>query len=290
MEQAIPAIFDLKALRANRARALAAPLAMPGFLNEAMADEILWRIQASLKHFPALMLIGADDALARQLAQTGKAGTIQRADTVPRPDSILIDPDNLPFAAHSLDAVIWPGGLEYLNDPAGALIQLRHALKPDGLLIACVWAGDTLIELRQSWLAAESEMAKGASPRVFPFAEIRAWGGLLQRAGFALPVADIERLNVTYGSPLTLMRELKAMGLQNALQARRKTLTPPSLLARAASHYAETFGNASGRMKATFEMVVLTGWAPDESQPKPLKPGSAKARLADALQVRERKL
>jgi SAM-dependent methyltransferase len=288
MDHAPPALFDTKATRRNRARALAA--SGPAFLREAMEAEILWRLDLVLRHFPHALLIGsAPGDLAKRIAQTGKAGQIITAETVPHANALVIDPEALPFAPASLDAVIWAGGLESVNDLPGTLIQIRRALKPDGLFLSCVLAGESLKELRQSFLAAESETSGGVSPRVAPFAEVRGWGALLQRAGFALPVADLDRLDVNYGNAMSLMRDLKAMGLANPMIGRRKGLTPPSLIAKAAAHYAEHFANEKGRLKATFELVTVTGWAPHESQQKPLKPGSAKFSLAEALGTKELK-
>ena len=288
MKQAPPTLFDAKATRRNRARALLRPA--PAFLQDAMEAEILWRLDLVLRQFSKLLLIGsAPGDLAARIAQTGKAGHIINAEIVPHGSALVIDPEILPFAPESLDAVIWVAGLESVNDLPGTLIQSRRALNPDGLFLACVLAGESLKELRQSFLAAESETSGGVSPRVIPFAEVRAWGALLQRAGFALPVADLDRLDVNYGNALTLMRDLKAMGLANPLAARRKGLTPPSLIARAGAHYAQHFANEKGRLKATFELVTITGWAPHESQQKPLKPGSAKFRLAEALGTKELK-
>ncbi|MDP4822677.1 MAG: class I SAM-dependent methyltransferase [Aestuariivirgaceae bacterium] len=288
MNEAPPALFDAKATRRNRARALKGD--SPAFLREAVEAEILWRLDLVLRQFPKLLLVGAAPGdLATRIAQTGKAGEVIPAEIVAHGNALVIDPESLPFAPESLDAVIWAGGLESVNDLPGTLIQIRRALKADGLFLGCVLAGESLKELRQSFLAAESELSRGASPRIAPFAEVRAWGALLQRAGFALPVADLDRLDVNYGNALTLMQDLKAMGLANPLMARRKTFTPPSLLARAAAHYAGNFANEKGRLKATFELVTLTGWAPHESQQKPLKPGSAKFSLAEALGTKELK-
>jgi NADH dehydrogenase [ubiquinone] 1 alpha subcomplex assembly factor 5 len=169
-------------------------------------------------------------------------------------------------------------------------VQVRRALKPDGLLLASLLGGETLKELRQAWLAAEAELTGGASPRVAPFADVRDLGALAQRAGFALPVVDSETVTATYASPLVLMQELKAMGASNMLVARRRRPVTRGLLLRAAAIYAERFAAADGRVPATFEILTLTAWAPDPSQPKPLRPGSAQTRLADALGTRERKL
>jgi hypothetical protein len=166
---------------------------------------------------------------------------------------------------------------------------LRQALKPDGVLLASMLGGETLHELRTSWLDAETHLTGGASPRVAPFCDVRDAGSLLQRAGFALPVVDTDRLNVRYENALALMQELKTLGMSNALVERRKALTTPSLLAAACAHYDTHFVDTDGRVRATFQLIYLTGWAPDDSQPKPLKPGSAKVRLADALKVNKQK-
>jgi hypothetical protein len=169
-------------------------------------------------------------------------------------------------------------------------VQIRRALKPDGLLLASLLGGETLKELRQAWLAAEAELTGGASPRVAPFADVRDLGALLQRAGFALPVVDSEVVTATYASPLALMREIKAMGASNMLAARRPHPMTRGLLSRATEIYTERFAGANGRVPATFEILTATAWAPDENQPKPLRPGLAQTRLAEALGTSERKL
>ena len=197
------------------------------------------------------------------------------------------DEEALPFRDRSLDLVVSGLSLQHANDLPGTLTQVRRALKPDGLLLAAMLGGNTLHELRTSLLAAEEELEGGASPRVAPFADVRDMGALLQRAQFALPVVDSETVVVTYANPLALMHELRGMGAANALSARsRKPLRRATLL-RSFEIYAERFGLANGRIPATFEILTLTGWAPHESQPKPLQPGSAKMRLADALGTTE---
>jgi hypothetical protein len=168
------------------------------------------------------------------------------------------------------------------------LIQIRRALKPDGLFIGCLLGGATLTELRQAFTEAEAEMEGGVSPRVAPFADVRDLGGLLQRAGFALPVTDIEPVTVRYADPSGLFRDLRAMGLTNALRARRKAPLRRATLMRACEIYAQRFADADGRLRATFELAWLSGWAPHASQQRPLQPGSAKMRLADALGTEER--
>ncbi len=200
---------------------------------------------------------------------------------------IVADEEALPFAPASLDLFVSGLVLHHVNDLPGTLVQVRRALKPDGLLLAALLGGETLKELREAWLIAEDEVSGGASPRVAPFADVRDLGGLLQRAGFALPVADTDVVRVTYASPLDLMREIKAMGASNVLTARRRVPVTRKLLFRAAEIYSERFALADGRVPATFEIITLTAWVPHVSQQKPLQPGSAKARLADALGVKE---
>jgi hypothetical protein len=177
--------------------------------------------------------------------------------------------------------------LHWASDPVGQIIQSRRALRPDGLFLATLFGGQTLHELRAALAAAETEITAGLSPRVAPMAEIRDLGGLLQRAGLALPVADCDRLTVTYATPLHLMRELRAMGEGNALDHRLRRPTRRAVLTRAAEIYTERFALPDGRVPATFEIVHLSGWAPDASQPQPLRPGSATHRLADALGAAE---
>ncbi len=177
--------------------------------------------------------------------------------------------------------------LQFTNDLPGALIQIRRALRPDGLLLAALIGGATLTELRQSLAAAEAEIEDGVSPRVAPFIDVREMGGLLQRAGFALPVTDVDRVTVRYASPFDLMHDLRRMGASNPLMERRRRPLRRATLSRMVEIYGERFGDPDGRIRATFEIVWLSGWAPHASQQQPLKPGSARTRLADALGVRE---
>jgi SAM-dependent methyltransferase len=200
---------------------------------------------------------------------------------------VTADEEALPFAEGSLDLLVSALALQFVNDLPGALIQIRRALKPDGLLLAALIGGDSLIELRSAFAAAESEMEGGASPRVAPFADIRELGGLLQRAGFALPVVDSERVTVRYDSALALMRDLRRMGATNILHERLRTPLKRGTLERVREIYADRFADADGRVRATFEIIWLSGWVPHESQQKPLKPGSAAQRLADALGTTE---
>jgi SAM-dependent methyltransferase len=227
------------------------------------------------------------------LALSGKVGTLIAADPLVEAQAgqtglaVAADLEALPFRDGSLDLVVSGLALHFVNDLPGTLVQIRRALKPDGLFVAALLGGDTLTELRQAFAAAEAEMEDGISPRVLPFADLRDLGSLLQRAGLALPVTDVDRLTVRYASPLALMHDLRRMGAGNALSERRRTLLRRATLHRVFEIYAERFADPDGRIRATFEIVWLSGWAPHESQQQPLKPGSAKTRLADALRTQE---
>jgi len=196
------------------------------------------------------------------------------------------DLESLPVADGRLDLAVSLLALQTVNDLPGALVQMRRALKPDGLLVAALIGGETLTELRQSLTIAESEVLGGASPRVAPFVDVRALGGLAQRAGLALPVVDLDRAIVRYPDMLALVGDLRAMGGANALEARSRRPLRREVVARAAALYAERFADPDGRLRATFDLVWLAAWAPHESQPMPLAPGSATTRLADALKSR----
>jgi SAM-dependent methyltransferase len=193
----------------------------------------------------------------------------------------------LPFKDASLDLVVSVLALQFVNDLPGTLAQVRRALKPDGLFLAALAGGETLTELRQSFAAAEAEVEGGVSPHVAPFVELRDAGGLLQRAGFALPVTDLDRLTVRYDSVFALMADLRRMGATNVLTQRRRMPLRRTTLLRMAEIYAEQFADPDGRVRATFEIIWLSGWAPHTSQQQPLRPGSAATRLADALRTRE---
>ena len=203
---------------------------------------------------------------------------------------VALDEERLPFASESLDLVVSTLGLHWTNDVVGALIQIRRALRPDGLFIGAFLGGATLTELRQALTTAEDEILGGAGSRVSPFADSRDATGLLQRAGFALPVGGVDRVEVSYEHPLRLLADLRQMGETNVLADRHPRGLTRTLLARAAELYAERFAGADGRVTATFEIVTLTGWAPHPDQQQPLKPGSAKMRLADALGTVEHRL
>lgn len=196
---------------------------------------------------------------------------------------IVGDEENLPLAQESFELAVTALSLQNLNDIPGALLQLRRVLRPDGLFLGCLLGGTSLHELRTALAAAETEMYGGISPRVAPFADVRDMGGLLQRAGFALPVADSEIVTVRYASMFGLMADLRAMGATNVLAARLRKPLSKGFFLRAAEIYAQRFSDSDGRARATFEMIFLSGWAPHESQQKPLAPGSAKMRLSDAL-------
>ena len=286
-------LFDRELLMRRRARAAAAA-ASHDFLLQRAGDDIAARLGAVVREFPLAINLGASHgAIAPAVMQTGRVGHLVNTESCPAllaqcaSPRIACDDEFLPFRAGSLDLVISALSLHLVNDLPGALIQIRHALKPDGLLLAAVLGGRTLSELREVLTMAESEMEGGASPRVIPFADVRDCGALLQRAGFALPVADADQITVTYRTAFDLMHDLRAMGATNMLTARSRKPLKRATLFRAAELYAERFPAPGGRVAATFEIIHLTGWAPDENQPRPLAPGSAKLRLADALDAKE---
>jgi SAM-dependent methyltransferase len=280
-----PLVFDRALLRKRRERARA--LGPETFLIDRVAADLAERIDAVLRQFEvAVDLATPTDAVRAALAGNAAIGRLIAAGSSPD-DDIVADEEALPFRDGSLDLVVSALALQFVNDLPGTLIQIRRALKPDGLFLAALIGGDTLTELRQAFAAAEAEIEGGVSPRVAPFTDVREMGALLQRAGFALPVTDVERLTVRYSSPFVLMGELRRMGATNALTERRRTLLRRATLKRMAEIYARRFADPDGKIRATFEIVWLSGWAPHESQQKPLRPGSAQARLADALGVRE---
>jgi SAM-dependent methyltransferase len=283
-----PAIFDRKLLRARIRRAHA--LGPETFLIDRVADDLGERLSAVLRTFERGADIGTPtDAVRRVLAHSGKVASVIAA--TPLPDaatlSVAADAEALPFADGSLDLAVSALALQFVNDLPGTLIQIRRALKADGLFLAAMIGGESLAELRQSFAAAESEIEGGISPRVAPFADLRDLGALLQRAGFALPVVDSDRLTVRYPSVFALMSDLRRMGATNILSERSRKPLRRATLARMAEIYARRFADADGRLRASFEIVWLSGWAPHESQQKPLKPGSAAQRLADVLGATE---
>jgi SAM-dependent methyltransferase len=288
-----PVLFDRKLLRLRQRRARASEPAT--FLLDRVAGEFAERLSAVLRQFEFAADLGTPtDVLRHALHASGKVGAIVAATSAPAQNEawqeslqVIADEEALPFADGSLDLVVSALALQFVNDLPGTLIQIRRALNPDGLLMAAMIGGDSLNELREAFAEAESEIEGGISPRVAPFADVRDLGSLLQRAGFALPVVDADRLTVRYDSPIALMHDLRAMGATNVLTERRRTPLRRATLKRMLEIYARRFADADGRLRATFEVVWLTGWAPHESQQKPLKPGSATSRLADALGAKE---
>jgi len=284
-----PRIFDRSLLRARRVRAAA--LGPATFLLERAADDLVLRLSAVLRRFDLGVDLGTPgDTVRTRLAD--RVGTIVTVDPLrahPATDGLRIvaDEEALPFRDGSLDLVVSALTLQFVNDLPGTLIQIRRALRPDGLLLAALIGGDSLSELRTAFAAAESEIEAGVSPRVAPFADLRELGALLQRAGFALPVTDVDRVTVRYGSPLGLMRDLRRMGATNTLIERRRTPLRRATLQRMMQIYGERFSDADGRVRATFDIVWLLGWAPHQSQQQPLTPGSARTRMADALRTQE---
>ena len=202
-------------------------------------------------------------------------------------DGVVGDLQALPLAPESTDLIVSALALHTVNDLPGTLAQIRRALRPDGLFLACLPGGQTLHELRHAFASAEAELTGGASPRVAPFADLRDLGGLLQRAGLALPVTDTDVVTVRYASMFALMADLRAMGATSSLVQRSRRPLRRDVLMRAAAIYGEKFADGDGRVRATFELIWLSGWAPHESQQKPLRPGSAKMRLAEALGTTE---
>jgi SAM-dependent methyltransferase len=286
-----PLIFDRPLLRTRRARAAA--LGPATFLIDRVAEDLADRLASVLRQFPLAVDLGSPtDALRRVLAASGKTGTIIALDhvaaaTPPPWLHVIADEEALPLGDASVDLVVSGLSLQFVNDLPGTLVQVRRALRPDGLFIAALLGGQTLTELRQSLAAAEAEVEGGASPRVAPFVDVRELGALLQRAGFALPVTDVDRLTVRYDTVSALMQDLRRMGATNALAERRRVPPRRRTLGLMTAIYRDRFADPDGRIRATFDLVWLSGWAPHASQQQPLKPGSAQVRLADALGSRE---
>ena len=286
-----PKIFDRRLLRARQARAR--KLGPATFLLDRTASELGERLSAVLRQFSIAVDLGTPTDVVRQvLAASGKVGTIVAATVHSNPGgrsflSVAADEETLPFANASLDLVVSALALQFVNDLPGTLIQIRRALKPDGLLLAALVGGESLSELREAIAAAEIEIEGGVSPHIAPFADVRELGALLQRAGFALPVVDSERLVVRYNSISALIRDLRHMGATNILNERRRKPLKRATVQRMADVYRERFADEDGRLRASFEIIWLSGWAPHEGQQKPLRPGSATRRLSDALNTTE---
>ncbi len=294
-----PLIFDRLLVRARRQRGLR--LGPATFLLDQVADEFANRLRLVLRRFDLAVDLGTPTAAVRTaLLRDGSIGTIVALD--PMMDAarhlsgdhaaavglrVVADEEALPFADNTLDLVVSGLSLQAVNDLPGALAQVRRALKPDGLFLAALLGGDTLAELRHSFAMAESELDGGVSPRVAPFPDLRDLGGLLQRAGFALPVTDVDRITVRYATPLGLLHDLRRMGAANPLVERRRVPLRRATLMRAMEVYAARFADPDGRVRASFDIMWLSGWSPHESQQKPLRPGAAKQRLADALGTTE---
>jgi SAM-dependent methyltransferase len=285
-------VFDRAAFRAHRQRGARLPADMR-FLTEEIRHRLVDRLLDVKGSFTAALALGAGDGtLAEMLAEADRRPRLVSLDASfefarKSPCAVVADEEALPFADNSFDLIIGTLGLHWTNDLPGALLQLRRALRPDGLLLASMYGGKTLWELREALTLAELEITGGAAPRVSPFADVRDLGGLLQRARFALPVVDTETLTVTYPNLFALMTDLRASGDTNALRDRPRHFTRRSVMLRAAEIYRDRFGDAAGRIPASFQVITLTGWSPDESQPKPLRPGSATMRLADGLGTEE---
>lgn len=284
-------LFDRSLIRRRNRRALSA--GYTGFLLERVTEDLADRLGAVLRKFPLAVDIGTirDDA-CRLLRDDGFADEIIRLTPVAMPDhslrgagyaEIVGDEEALPFAGEKFDLAVSLLALHGVNDLPGTLIQIKRLLKPDGLFIGCMLGGNTLIELRNVLMQAETEIEGGISPRVAPFADIRDIGALMQRAGFALPVIDTEPLCVRYDNLFGLLRDLRGMGMTNALTERRRAGMKRATLLRAAGLYAERFSDADGRIRASFDLIWLLGWSPHESQQKPLARGTAKMNLAEAI-------
>jgi len=272
---AVKTIIDLKQVRAKQRRAAAIGAEGADFLFRAVADDLALRLSAVTRQFERGVLFVPDAVPDEALPDLPGL----RRHVVPEDaadEALGLEPEGYDLAVSLLT-------LHETNDTPGVLAQIRRALKPDALFIACVPGGATLGELRDSLLAAEVELTGAANARVLPFMDVRDAGGLLQRAGFALPVADAERLTVRYDTMFDLMRDLRAMGATNSLAKRSRSFASQALFETAALHYAQNHADADGRIRATFDLVWMSGWAPHESQQKPLRPGSAANRLADFI-------
>ncbi len=284
-----PALFDRACVRARRDRAAPAFDRHDGLYKEVVA-RLLDRLDDVRRDFSLALELGCHTGwLGQQVLAGHKIGALVQADLSPamakRASGIRLcaDEEALPFPERQFDLVLSALALHTVSDLPGALLQIRHTLTPDGLFLAALVGGDSLIELRRAWLEAEIEHEGGAGPRVAPMVDLRDAAALLQRAGFALPVADVDRMTLTYDTPFALMQHLRGMGQSNALRARSRTPVSRSTLSAVAARYADLYGDATGRVPATLEIVYLTGWAPDASQPRPLRPGAGATSLAAVL-------
>lgn len=290
-----PVLFDRQLLRQRRDRA-SEQFATTDFLHARAADDLLDRVSDVTRDFETCLILGGGGVVGRRLKKhpaQDKIGQIIEADLSPsmaaRSDhlSVALDEEQLPIRPESVDLVLSCLNLHWTNDLVGALIQINHALKPDGFLACSLLGGATLTEMRQSLMAAESELHDGVSPRVSPFADTVDLAGLLARADFAMPVSDVDRVKVRYGNAFVLMRDLRLMGETNVLQGRSRKPVGKQFFVRTAEIYSERFAEKDRKIPATFEILHAAGWAPHPDQPKPKRPGSAKVSLAHALGVKE---
>lgn len=292
MSASPPILFDRKLLRQRRNR-IAASLPEHAFLLQRVIDDMLDRVESINRNFDRVLVLGGGGLFSGLLAErpnaAEKIGTLIETDLAEKlARDVCVDEEQLPFADESFDLVIAPLSLHWCNDLPGALVQINRALKSDGFLAAAVFGGASLKELRQSLLAAETELYGGASARVSPFADTMDMAGLLQRTGFAMPVTDVDRVTVRYGNAFVLMRDLRAMGETSVLAERSRKPVSKRFFVRTAEIYSERFAQADGKIPASFEIIHAGGWAPHPDQPRPKRPGSATARLADALGVEEK--
>ena len=270
-----PVLFDRALLRARQRRAVCGDPAT--FLLDRAVEDMADRLQAVTRDFSDVADIWTPNAAVREALRT-RFAAIRHVG--------VDDAEVLPLQAESIDLAVSALAFQFVNDLPGVLAQIRRALRPDGLLLAAMIGGDTLTELRQCFAEAEAECEGGVSPRVAPFADLRDVGSLLQRAGFALPVTDVDSLVVRYDNAFVLMHDLRRMGATNVMIERRRAPTRPATMMRMAQIYAQRFADPDGRIRATFDIIWLSGWAPHESQQKPLRPGSAKTSLEAAVKKR----
>lgn len=281
-------VFDRSLVRLHRDRAVA-NWSAHDFLFREVAERLAERLDDIRRRFPTALDLGRrGDGLVQALGARAGIETLVHTDLSPATPwrgggpTVAADEEALPFRDGTFDLVLSSLALHWVNDLPGALAQIRRALKPDGLFLAALFGSGTLAELRETLMEAELAEEGGASPRVSPFADVPDMGGLLQRAGFALPVVDVDTIRVTFPDTVALMKDLRGMGETNAVKARRGFMRRATL-GRAAETYRSRYGDHNGRITATFRVIFVTAWAPAASQPKPLRPGSAAARLADAL-------
>lgn len=285
----VQTLFDTPLWLVHKRRAQRLDVAGADFLMRHAADDLAERLSAVDRRFgQAAALFCQTPAAMAAITASGKARSVLRVECdacfAGGADTVLAPFETVPLEPESIDLAISLMSLQTMNDIPGMLVQIRRALKPDGLFLGAMAGAGTLAELRESLLTAETELHGGISPRISPFVDVRDAGALLQRAGFALPVADIETMTVRYDHMFALMADLRAMGETNVLADRSRRPATRALFTRAAEIYAERFSDPDGRIRASFPVVWLSGWAPDASQQKPLKPGSAKMSLAEALQ------